>query len=135
MNLTKIHSDQRGDISILTGFNNYPEATIFYTKSGYCRGGCIHNIHDEYICVLEGTVDYAFGTKSGNKVHKIRLNDGETHQIPKGTPHYFYSVTDSMVMEWGASPEEKAIKHELFRKIVNVSNETCEAMKKKEHKT
>jgi len=114
MNLTKIHSDERGEINILTEFNNYPEVTVFKTKAGYCRGGCIHNIHDEYICVLEGTVDYAFGTKNSNKIHKIRLNDGETSKILKGTPHYFHSITDSVVLEWGASPEEKKEKHESF---------------------
>lgn len=129
MDLKKIHSDNRGDINILTDLNHYPEATIFETKSGYSRGGCIHNIHDEYICVIEGTVDYTFGDKDGDKIYKIRLNDGETYKIPKGTPHYFYSVTDSVVMEWGASPSEKSNKHEVFRKIVDESN------KKKEHKT
>lgn len=129
MELKLIHSDNRGKIHILTGFNTYPEVTLFKTNSGYSRGGCIHNLHDEYICVLEGTVDYTFEDKDRDKIYKIRLNDGETYKIPKGTPHYFYSVTHSTVLEWGCEESEKKQKHVVFRAIVDTINKQKENQK------
>lgn len=121
MKLESIQTDDRGSISILTGFQNYPEVTIFTTKSGYARGGCIHNIHDEFVCVIEGSIDYYEGN------HKFSLNEGQTIMIPRGTPHYFFSKKNSVVLEWGASPEEKKVKHSEMRKIVDDINATKQA--------
>jgi dTDP-4-dehydrorhamnose 3,5-epimerase-like enzyme len=125
MKLELVQNDNRGSIEIITGLLQFPEATIFKTKAGYARGGCVHNIHDEYICVLEGEVEYItehLTTMSGNIVHKTILKTGGVGFIPKGTPHYFISLTDSTVIEWGADIVEKKEKHPVFRKIVDEIN-------------
>ena len=116
MKLTDIHEDDRGKIMVLTEDMTFPEVTVFTTNAGYARGGCIHNLSNEYTCVIEGTVEYYIDGK------KILLNTGDNIFIPRGTPHYYHSVTDSIVMEWGATPDEKKEKHLLTRKIVDEIN-------------
>jgi hypothetical protein len=116
MKLTKIHEDERGEIWLLEGFEKYPEVTLFKTNAGYARGGCIHNINDEFTCVLEGDIVYFNGND------REFLTPGCNTIILKGTPHYYISVTDSVVLEWGATPEEKKEKHPQFREIVNKIN-------------
>lgn len=119
MELTKIHSDTRGSISILTGdLQSFEEVTIFKTNKGLCRGGCIHQKNDEFCCVIEGTISYVIGDLNNKHI----LNAGETIKIPKNTPHYFLSLTDSIVLEWGATAEEKKVKHPQFREIVEALN-------------
>lgn len=119
MEIKEIHSDFRGKIYIMTGaLIDYPEITIMKTNKGYARGGCIHNDHDEFVCVLEGMIKYVY---CDIKIEKI-LTDGDSLLIPRATPHYFYSITDSIVMEWGADPEEKKAKHKEFRTIVDSIN-------------
>ena len=125
MKLDKLHGDDRGEIYLLTGFKEYPEVTMFTTKEGYARGGCIHNVHDEYCCVLEGEIEYHLIDNSGDDMFghaSFKLKVGQTITIPKGTPHYFLSKTDSVVLEWGATPEEKKEKHQFMRKIVDDIN-------------
>jgi len=118
MKLREIHTDDRGTISLLENdLVNYPEVTIFKTNKGYARGGCIHNISDEYCTVIEGHVEYWIGDDM------LDMSDGDSMKIPKGTPHYFVSVTDSIVLEWGATVEEKQNKHVEFRKIVDKINQ------------
>ena len=59
MNLELIHEDFRGKISrLVEGFKTFPEVTIFETKAGFCRGGCIHRLSDESVVVLEGEIVY-----------------------------------------------------------------------------
>jgi mannose-6-phosphate isomerase-like protein (cupin superfamily) len=116
MKLTDIHEDKRGKIMLLTEDMSYPEITIFTTKAGLARGGCIHNISDEYTCVIEGIVEYDLNGE------KTILKTGESLFISRGTPHYYRSLTDSVVMEWGANPKEKQKKHLFTRKIVDAIN-------------
>ena len=112
----KIHEDKRGVISLLTGLQVFPEVTIFETKKGCARGGCIHEINDEFCCVIEGKVLYYV-----NDIEHA-LSPGDCIVVPKSTPHYFIAVEDSVVMEWGPTPEEKRLKYKLFRDIVEKIN-------------
>ncbi len=117
MQFKTIHEDDRGSIFLLTdGFTNLKEVTIFKTNEGYARGGCIHNFSDEHVVVIEGEVIYVY-----NGIY-IRMQKGDTLLIPKGTPHYFISKTNSVVMEWGPDPKEKEKKHPEYRKLVNELN-------------
>ena len=116
MKLKNIHSDNRGAINILTGDMKLDEVTVFNTNAGYARGGCIHEINDEYTVVIEGEVIYCIGGKN------ITVKKGDSLIIPKNTSHYFISVTDSLVLEWGATPEEKKKKHAKSRQIVDNFN-------------
>jgi mannose-6-phosphate isomerase-like protein (cupin superfamily) len=119
MNFSEIHSDDRGSITLITGLKFFPEATIFVTKSGYARGGCIHDKHEEYVCVIEGAVSYV----CDNVGNKRTLIPGEIMIVRRNSPHYFLSITDSVVMEWGATAEEKRVKYPQFREIVDRINE------------
>lgn len=117
LRLEKIHEDNRGEIYLLKGdLKQHEEITIFFTKKDFARGGCIHKFNDEFCVILEGIVKYFVGDEP-----KI-FQKGQTIMIPKNTPHYYTSVTDSLVVEWGASPEEKEEKYESFRKIVDEIN-------------
>ena len=119
MKLEKVNEDERGEIYTLAGFRAFPEVAILMTKMGYSRGGCFHNIHDEFATVLEGEVYYYVGEER----KFIKLQQGDNIKIEKATPHYLYSVTDSVVLEWGATLKEKNTKHKEFREIVNKINE------------
>ena len=92
------------------------EITIFTCKKGMARGGCIHNLNDEYFVVLEGIIKY----KIGDDVEIFRK--GMSGMIPAGTPHYFIAQVDSIVAEWGATIAEKQEKHKETRKIVEGIN-------------
>ena len=116
MKFKELHADARGKINILTEDMKLDEVTVFTTKAGYARGGCIHEINDEYTVIVEGEVMYRIGEK-----YTI-VTKGESLIIPKNTPHYFISITDSVVLEWGATPEEKKKKHAKYRQIVTDFN-------------
>jgi quercetin dioxygenase-like cupin family protein len=117
MNLILIHTDKRGSILGWHGEElKHPEVAIFITKKDFARGGCIHKDSDEYTCIISGEVSYQIGSKT------IKLKDGGSAVIPKNTPHYFVSLTDSVVLEWGAKPEEKQEKYKSFRQRVDRIN-------------
>ena len=118
MKLTKIHEDDRGTISLLTEDMKWDEVTIFHTKAGRARGGCIHNINDEFNSIIEGEIIYKVGKQT------YHLKTGDSCFIPAGKPHYFMSITDSIVLEWGATPAEKKEKHKEFRLVVDQINQT-----------
>lgn len=117
--IDKIHSDDRGQIFLLTGnLKEHEEITLFTTNKGFARGGCIHRLSDEYCTVFEGIIRYFIGYGE-----PVVLRKGQTIKIPKGTPHYFVSLEDSLVAEWGATPEEKKEKHPEFRKRMEECND------------
>lgn len=114
-----IHQDKRGRIlSLKSDIFQFPEVTLFHTKDGFARGGCIHDLNDEFCTVISGKVEYVVG-------EEIRiLLTGDSIKIPKGTPHYFMSLGDSAVIEWGATEDEKKVKHAEFRQIVDRINDS-----------
>lgn len=117
LKLEMIHKDERGEIYLIKGdLKEHKELTLFITNEGYARGGCVHNKHDENCVVFEGSIIYYMGKA------KIPMHKGDTETIPKGTPHYFLSQTRSVVMEWGADPEEKMMKHKEFRQMMEEIN-------------
>lgn len=121
MKLDTIHNDERGGIFSLTDDLINNEVAIFTTSKGFARGGCVHDINNEALCVISGKIDLF--------VEDRRYNPFGTIIIPKGMPHYYVALEDSVVMEWGATPEEKKNKHEETRKIVEEINETAHRMR------
>ena len=121
-----IHSDARGSISSLTGpeLTMCPEVTIFHTKKGFARGGCLHKHSIEYLVVIEGIIVYTYLDHNGMMQNKM-LCKGDNFILPPDTPHYFVANTDCIVAEWGPTLEEKVGKHEGFRNIVNEINRVC----------
>jgi mannose-6-phosphate isomerase-like protein (cupin superfamily) len=123
MEFEHIHEDKRGAIKALTGTELLPaeEVTVFTTNCGNARGGCVHSESSEHICVLAGRI--IFVIRGGDETADVEMNAGDSYTIPKNTPHYFYSITDSVVMEWGPKISEKGERDVAFRKIVDTINE------------
>lgn len=131
MNLNNIHSDNRGSIDALVGdcLKECPEIAILYTKAGYARGGCLHEFSQEYLTVLEGKIDYYYAVYEPKEVegferkeYVVTLNKGQSIVIDPNTPHYFISLKDSVVAEWGPTIEEKQGRDEKYRNIVLAIN-------------
>lgn len=117
MKLTKIHSDKRGDIYTVTDGKS-KEITILKTNKGFARGGCVHRINDEHFCVAKGKVALYYG----NQYEELSI-DSDTVKIKKKTPHYFVSLTNSIVIEFGTVRKEKAVKNKKFRAEVDKIND------------
>lgn len=115
MKLTDINTDSRGFIKTLVGdLESTPEVTVFKTRAGMARGGCIHSKSAEHLVVIEGIITYICGEEHLSRT----LTAGQSITIEAGIPHYYISMTNSVVMEWGPQLDEKQEKHERFRKIV-----------------
>lgn len=120
MEINKVHEDNRGSIySITKSPLTYPEVSFLHTKAGVARGGCWHEYNKEHLTVIEGVIEYVWGEEENHKMMK----PGDSITIPPKTPHYLISLTDSIVMEWGCTIEEKQTKHPKFRALVNEINE------------
>lgn len=114
-----IHEDARGFIKAITGgFETCPELTIMKTNAGFARGGCIHPESKEHLVVIEGVIKYVYGE---DQKHKM-LQAGQGITIDKNIPHFFLSITDSIVAEWGPQIEEKQGKYQPMRDLVNSIN-------------
>jgi len=120
MRLEKIHEDKRGEIHLITGLlPEDRELTLFTTKKGYARGGCVHKESAEDAVVIAGSVQYYV---EGERART--LSRGDAIHIPPGTPHFFLALMpETIVMEWGPKPWEKKEHHPLWRSHVNKINE------------
>jgi len=117
MELKTIQLDMRGSINVLVGeLRKFHEVTVFVTNQDFSRGGCIHPNSDEWCCLIEGSVSYVIGSET-----KI-MNAGDVVCIPKNTPHYFKSLTHSVMLEWGATVEEKQMRDPDMRVLVESMN-------------
>jgi len=126
-----IHQDERGEI--ICFYLNGIEYTLLITKEGFARGGCLHNV-TEYAVVLEGKVKYKMpkisekyivGQKEPvtvDETWQVIIPKGRTITVPPETPHLFISLTDSIVLEWGAPPDQKTRKHPESRALVETIN-------------
>ena len=128
-----VNEDERGEISVLFDpvEEDNKEIAILRTNKGFVRGGCVHNLNDEIVLVVKGKVQYHIITK-WKKKNPNTLIDGEDHVqilvggdkilVPKGKPHYYISLTDSIVIEFGATTPEKQKKHPEIREMVERLN-------------
>lgn len=128
----KVHEDERGEIDIIVDdedWKDLKEITILTTKEGFARGGSIHNLNEETCLVVDGEIEYHM------RGFTERLRAGDRTLVPVGIPHYFISLTNSTVIEYGATPEEKKEKDPEIGRIVDQINKERlerEKMKKKE---
>ena len=132
MKLEKIYEDERGEIFTITGEEINTEITMLLTNKGFARGGCIHELRDEFCVCVEGLVEhYIKGIDSEKQVspapqHKdgfkfTNLHKGKPVLIPHGLPHYLYSKTDSVILEFGAKMDD-AKKHPETREFIDQIN-------------
>ena len=118
LKIRRVHKDKRGEIYILPIANQ--DLVFLITNKGYARGGCVHDINDEELLVLKGEIKYVI---KGIQRDVVQIcSEGMSVTAPKGVPHYFISLTDSVIMEWGATQEEKDKKYKPFRDIVDKIN-------------
>jgi hypothetical protein len=92
MQLKKEHEDFRGEIWTLTD-PRIGEMTLLFTKAGYARGGCVHDQVERFI-LLDGEIEL-------NGMHLDLgdpINESDVFFIIN-KPHYFKSLTDSVVLE------------------------------------
>jgi len=120
MRLVRVCEDRRGFTEIITSEGlGQPELTLFFTKEGCARGGCVHPMPETFT-VVSGLVDFHCGNDA------FTMSEGQK-LIPANTAHYFVALSDCVVMEWGVPPERKNIKDAEFKAIVdeiNASNQT-----------
>lgn len=109
-----VHSDERGEIYIAP-WKKERDIAIFTTKQGYARGGCIHH-DDEFFVVIAGEVGCTIDDEY--RIYKAGMSDC----IKKNIPHMTVSLTDSVIMEWGARRDDKNTYHEGYRKKVEMIN-------------
>jgi len=116
------HNDKRGSIFLIKDFlKEGKEINFSITKKGFARGGCIHRQNDEYLQVLEGEIDLTIG-----KSEYTTVLPGEWFRIARESPHFYIAKEDSIVMEWGATEEEKKEKDPTTRSIVDDINKSME---------
>jgi len=129
MRLRNVHNDKRGEIHVIEEFLKYnKEITLIHTNKGFARGGCNHELNDEYHIVVEGQMKYILGNNSPHPAHPegvetYLLSKGHILRIPRNTPHYCVALEDSITIEFGTTPEEQGTKYAKFRKIVEEINE------------
>jgi mannose-6-phosphate isomerase-like protein (cupin superfamily) len=95
MNFEKVHEDKRGEIYAITGEDEL--SNLLVTHKGFARGGCMHK-ETEHFLVVQGQIILHLPYKD-----QI-MNAGECVSYPPMTPHFFISLTESIVMESGAQP-------------------------------
>ena len=128
MKIEKVHSDSRGSIYSITGEPiKLEEYSLLETKANIMRGGCLHKKHSETIVVLEGEISYFYRLPNEVEINEISMRAGDSYTIPPNSPHYMLSLTDSIVMEFGADIDEKKVKHDEFRKVVMEHNQSVQS--------
>jgi mannose-6-phosphate isomerase-like protein (cupin superfamily) len=101
MEFKSVSSDERREILANTELlPEGKEVSIIKLNKGKAIGGCIHN-KDEYWTILSGCVIVVNGIE--NTV--AMAPDSGTFYM--GTPHAFFAEEDSIIIEYGITPEEK----------------------------
>ena len=92
--ITDVKRDIRGTI---LKFKVGPCKFLFiYTEKGALRAGEIHNVI-QYTFLLQGKIDVIIKQKNKD-VHHI-FKGHKKIEIPKGVPHYFKFLEDSIMIE------------------------------------
>jgi len=114
----KVHSDDRRTIYANSTLLNGKEISIIHLKKGKAIGGCMHE-HDENYAVLSGKVDILCGQDTYLDVEK------DMGVFPAFSRHAFLAKEDSIIMEWGITPEEKnnSKKDEALLNLIKKVNE------------
>jgi uncharacterized cupin superfamily protein len=100
MEFKEVSKDSRRSIYGNTDLLNGKEISIIQLKKGKAIGGCRHN-QDEYYSIISGCVIVS------KDVENIISLPGDGGTFYSGVAHAFYATEDSIIMEWGISPEDK----------------------------
>lgn len=93
--------DERGQfIEILKGIPGL-QLNMLITKKGAVRGNHYHHKKEEHFYVLEGIVNFVFGTEKGEATSSHECGPGTLIGIPPGLPHVFIGLShDSILIEY-----------------------------------
>ena len=114
MEMKKIHADERGDIYSIP-LSDKKDIALLVTNKGFARGGHSHPNDDEYFIVVKGIVKFWV-----DDTHEL-FHEGMSECVPHGSRHFFVSLTDSIVMHWGAD-RETTIEDAKYRGLVDEIN-------------
>lgn len=116
MKISEVHKDDRRTISLLSGLiEEDKEFTIIHLNKGKAIGGCVHK-EREFMCVIDGSVFVTIG-----QVQEFLIS-GDGRCICAKKPHMFVAQEDSIIIEWGVSPEDKGKYNKEMRDEVNKIN-------------
>lgn len=114
MQMNKIHEDERGEIYSIP-LSGKEDIAIITTNKGYARGGHKHPNNDEYFIVVKGIIKLWM-----DESHEL-YHEGMSECIPHGCRHFFISLTDSIIIHWGADETQTVEDHE-YRGYVDGTN-------------
>ena len=119
MEFKNVSEDERRTIYANNKLLNGKEISVITLHRGKACGGCIHS-KDEYYCILKGLVT----VMKGDKVFVEKVPSSGT--FTKGTPHGFYALEESIIIEFGISPDEKKrnIKNKEMLEKIDKLNKT-----------
>lgn len=100
MEFKEAHSDGRRTIFANTELLNGKEVSIIKLNAAKAIGGCMHS-EREFYTIISGLVIIRNGDE------KCIETDGSSGIFNPLTPHAFFALRDSIIMEWGITPEDK----------------------------
>lgn len=71
---------------------------ILHIKAGHALSLQYHNVKDETIHVLRGTLRFLAGP-SAKRVEEVDLKEGDSFRVTPGTVHRMIAVTDTDLLE------------------------------------
>lgn len=112
---TKYQEDVRGFIKRHDDVGVH-YATV-YTRKGSYRGGEIHPCDQSHF-ILKGSFEITIINKETKKEETFVLSEGEHHLMPKGTPHLFHALEDTLMIDTYHGNFNPTTYYEPFRKLV-----------------
>jgi len=110
-----IYTDDRGEIHNVKA--NDKRINILYTKAGYLRSGDLHP-NEQCDFIFSGKVKiWTLQTDGSTKI--VTYGPHEFVTIPRGVPHVFEFVEDTVLAEWWEPPGFQAWFYKPYREIVN----------------
>ena len=110
-----VYTDDRGEIHNIKAHDK--RINILYTKKGYLRSGDLHpNTQCDFI--FSGRVNiWTLESDGRTKITTFGAHDFIT--VPRGVPHVFEFVEDTVLAEWWEPPGFQAWFYKPYRDIVN----------------
>eukprot|EP00985_Skeletonema_marinoi_P006125 scaffold2657_cov155-Skeletonema_marinoi.AAC.5 len=110
-----IYTDERGEIHNIKA--NDKRINILYTKNGYLRSGDLHP-NEQCDFIFSGKVKiWTLQSDGSTKITDYCAHDFIS--IPRGVPHVFEFVEDTVMAEWWEPPGFQAWFYKPYRDIVN----------------
>lgn len=110
-----IYTDERGEIHNIKA--NDKRINILYTKKGYLRSGDLHP-NEQCDFIFSGKVKiWTLQSDGSTKITDYCAHDFIS--IPRGVPHVFEFVEDTVMAEWWEPPGFQAWFYKPYRDIVN----------------